>query len=104
MKERYNKVYKENGRFQDGDRSIIKMGSIRPIRYPVKSRDKNPYIRDNRDYFDKFKLGITVNKVRNVLYKRYKNKCSICGGPLIGEEKIEIHHKKRKDKKRGGKR
>lgn len=54
--------------------------------------DKNPYIKENAEYFEKRKENIIEAKFRSTLYKKHAQKCPICGVSLHNGEQVELHH------------
>ena len=100
LRTRYRGLYKGQGIIESEGKRLIRLSTVRPIKYPVKKRGINPYENINREYFDKFRMGLALQRVKNILYHNYKNTCPICGMPLQGEERVEIHHIK--PRKEGG--
>lgn len=58
---------------------------------PLK-QDKNPYIKENQEYYNKRREKLIEAKLRNTLYKLYKQKCPICEQSLHNDEPVELHH------------
>ena len=54
--------------------------------------DLNPYLTENKEYFEKKKELRVLSAIRTKLFKKYDNKCVICQQSLLGPEKVEIHH------------
>jgi len=54
--------------------------------------NKNPYIKENIEYFNKRKEKIIEAKFRTIIYKIYEQKCPICGESLYNGELVELHH------------
>lgn len=50
----------------------------------------NPYT--DSEYFIKKNIHLTAEKLRKTVYIKNGFKCGVCGGPLAGEESIELHH------------
>lgn len=67
-----------------GEVSII---SPRPLKL-----DRNPYLSDDRAYFDKRTENHIYAEFRAAIYKKYMNLCPACGDSLHNGEIIELHH------------
>lgn len=63
--------------------------------------DLNPYLLENKSYFQKRIISRTSAKFREAIYKKYNHLCPICGESLHNGEKVELHHIK--PVKEGGK-
>jgi RNA-directed DNA polymerase len=71
---------------------IINLGEISILRLRPLKLDKNPYIKENTEYFDKRKEKLIDAKFRATIYKKYKQMCVICGESLHNGEVVELHH------------
>lgn len=80
---------------------IMNLGEIPIIKITPLNHNKNPYIKENMEYFEKRREKLISAKFRALIYKIYKQKCPICGESLHNEEKVELHHIV--PRKRGGK-
>ena len=60
---------------------------IRPLKL-----DKNPYIKEHLEYFNKRREKLIEAKFRSAIYKIYEQKCPICGESLHNGEEVELHH------------
>lgn len=56
--------------------------------------DLNPYLLENKSYFQKRIISRNSAKFREAIYKKYNHLCpnSICGESLHNGEKVELHH------------
>lgn len=71
---------------------LINMGEIPIIiKRPLKL-DKNPYIQENLDYFEKRRQIEMDAKFRATVYKKYQHKCPLCEESLYNGESVELHH------------
>jgi RNA-directed DNA polymerase len=60
---------------------------LRPLK-----QDINPYIIENKEYYEMRKAARALTKFRTAIYKKYEHKCIVCEQSLHNEEKIELHH------------
>jgi len=60
---------------------------LRPIKL-----DKNPYLLENKDYFEKRKELRSASKFRSIIYRRFEHKCIVCNQELQNGEPIELDH------------
>lgn len=58
---------------------------------PLK-QDRNPYLREDQEYFLKRRQTLIDAKFRAVMYKKYKHTCPVCQGSLHNGEPVELHH------------
>jgi predicted restriction endonuclease len=56
----------------------------------------NPY--SNREYYERYPRIVITEKFRELIYKRFKNKCVVCGESLSNSEQVDLHHLKPKAK------
>lgn len=54
--------------------------------------DLNPYLLENKSYFQKRIISRNSAKFRVAIYKKYNHLCPICGESLHNGEKVELHH------------
>jgi predicted restriction endonuclease len=54
--------------------------------------DRNPYIRENLEYFEKRREKLIEAKFRQLVYKIFKQRCPLCNESLHNEEIVELHH------------
>jgi RNA-directed DNA polymerase len=59
---------------------------------PLLKLDKNPYLLENKTYFEERQQGIIVARFRAEIYKKFNNLCPTCGESLFNGEKVELHH------------
>lgn len=71
---------------------IINLGEISIITLRPLKLDKNPYLKQHTDYFNKRRERIIEAKFRSIIYKIYEQICPICGESLHNEESVELHH------------
>lgn len=71
------------------------------IKIPLKKLDKNPYLAENKEYFEKRRQGLITSKFHAAIYKKQENLCIICEESLFNGERIEMHHIK--PQREGGK-
>lgn len=69
--------------------------------HPLLKLDKNPYLLENKPYFEKRIIIKSSARFRELMYKYYNHQCPICLDSLHNGEKIELHHIK--PVKEGGK-
>lgn len=79
---------------------IINLGEISIIILRPLKLDKNPYILENLEYYEKRREKIIEAKYRQTVYKLYKHKCPLCEETLHNNEIVELHHIK--PRKSGG--
>lgn len=61
--------------------------TLRPLKL-----DRNPYLSEDYEYFNKRKEKLIDSKFRSAIVKKYLHKCPHCGEPLNNGEPIEFHH------------
>jgi len=71
---------------------IINLGEISILRLFRIKLDKNPYIKENFEYFRTRKNKIIEAKFRATIYKKFKQLCPLCGESLHNGEPVELHH------------
>jgi len=54
--------------------------------------DLNPYLLENKAYFQKRIISRNSAKFREAIFKIYNQLCPICGESLHNGEKVELHH------------
>lgn len=54
--------------------------------------DLNPYLLENKSYFQKRIISRNSAKFREAIFKKYNHLCPICGESLHNGEKVELHH------------
>lgn len=82
-------------------KTLLDPARVTTIKYKVKRTDLNPYLEEDRPYFEKRREERLLSKLRLKVFKKCGNTCSVCGQSLLGDEKVELHHIK--PKKEGGK-
>jgi len=71
---------------------IINLGEVSIMTYPPLKLDRNPYIKENIEYFNKRREKRIDAKFKMAILEKYKNLCPICGETLHNGEPIELHH------------
>ena len=71
---------------------IINLGEIPILRLRPLKLNRNPYIKENIEYFNKRKEKRIDAKFRATIYKKFKQMCPICGESLHNGELVELHH------------
>jgi RNA-directed DNA polymerase len=61
--------------------------SIKPLKL-----DKNPYLTDHIEYFNKRREKLIQAKFRKAIYKKFNHLCPGCGESLYNGELVELHH------------
>lgn len=72
--------------------TIINPSEISPITHPLLKMDKNPYLKENAEYFNKRSIEMIEAKFRREIYKLANHLCPKCGESLHNGEPIELHH------------
>src|SRR6185312_12569524 len=54
--------------------------------------DRNPYLLEHKNYFEKRREIKVAAKFRAAIYKKYAHTCPVCGQSLHNGEPIELHH------------
>jgi len=67
--------------------ATVSSWTLRPIKL-----DKNPYLLENKDYFEKRKELRSASKFRSIIYKKFNYKCIVCNQELQNGEPIELDH------------
>ena len=68
------------------------MGEIPIIKLTPLKQDRNPYLREDMEYFLKRKQILIDAKFRALMYKMYEHKCPMCKESLHNGEPVELHH------------
>jgi len=71
---------------------LINLGEISIIMLRPLKLDKNPYIKENLEYFEKRREKLIEAKFRQLVYKIFKQRCPLCNESLHNEEIVELHH------------
>lgn len=79
----------------------MNLGEVPIIKYPLKKLDKNPYLLEHKEYFEKRLSGLVTSRFHAAIYKQQKNICPECEESLFNGEAVEMHHIKPQAK--GGK-
>lgn len=54
--------------------------------------DRNPYIKEDIEYFLKRRKDLILAKFRAAIYKKFNHQCAQCGESLYNGEFVELHH------------
>lgn len=101
IKENVKKYILNNGYYKwvwgyvDSNKSEVILKNISEvliIRYPLLKLDKNPYLLENKEYFNNRIVKKTEAKFRAEIYKKYKHTCIECEVSLHNGERVELHH------------
>ena len=71
---------------------ILNISEIRPTTHSLLKLDKNPYLKEHREYFDRRAVMKYDAKFRELIFKKYKHICPLCKESLHNGEKVELHH------------
>jgi RNA-directed DNA polymerase len=71
---------------------ILNISEIKPSKHPLLKLDKNPYLLEDRCYFDHRLIKKGSAKFRETIFKKYNHLCPICQESLHNGEKVELHH------------
>ena len=71
---------------------LINLSEIPIIQLRPLKMDRNPYVPEDKEYFQKRKEKLVLAKYRAEIYKIYKHTCPGCGETLHNGERIELHH------------
>jgi len=71
---------------------LLNLAETPIIKVPLLKLDKNPYLLENKEYYDKRKSGLVTAKFHAAIYKKQKNLCPVCGDNLFNGERVEMHH------------
>lgn len=55
-------------------------------------QDRNPYLREDLEYFLKRRQNLIDAKFRALMYKIHEHKCPMCKESLHNGESVELHH------------
>jgi RNA-directed DNA polymerase len=83
-------------RKQDEDKEnklvILNISETKIKQHPLLKLDKNPYLLEDREYFDRRVIEKNSAKFRELIFKKYKHLCPLCLESLHNGEKVELHH------------
>ena len=71
---------------------MINLGEIPIIKVVPLKQDRNPYLREDLEYFLKRSQNLIDAKFRALIYKKYEHKCPVCKESLHNGELVELHH------------
>jgi RNA-directed DNA polymerase len=92
----YKEIKGDRGWTGKSGKVLLDPIKINTIRCRPMKVDLNPYLTENKEYFDKKKELRILSAIRTKLFRKYDNKCAVCQQTLLGSEKVEIHHIKPK--------
>jgi len=90
----YKWIWGINSRDKDKENklNVINISEIKPVRHPLLKLKRNPYLLEDREYFEKRLIIKNLAKFRKAIYKKFNNQCSICNESLHNGENVELHH------------
>ena len=71
---------------------MINLGEIPIIKMTPLKQSRNPYVREDQEYFLKRRQNLIDAKFRALMYKKYGHKCPVCQESLHNGEIVELHH------------
>jgi RNA-directed DNA polymerase len=71
---------------------IVNLGEIAIIQLRPLKLDKNPYVKENMEYYNKRREKLIDAKFRAIIYKKWKHICPVCENTLHNDEAVELHH------------
>ena len=72
--------------------TIINISEIKPNKHPLLKLDKNPYLLENKPYFDNRLITKSESRFRKAIYRKFLHICPICEESLHNGEPVELHH------------
>lgn len=92
LRRNYSKIRISKAFRDNNGRTLFDPARVKTIKLSMKKLELNPYLVENREYFEKHKEKRILSKQKELVFKKYKNKCPVCEQSLYGVEKIEIDH------------
>jgi RNA-directed DNA polymerase len=71
---------------------LINLGEISIISPKPLKLDRNPYLSEDREYFEKRRQKLINAKFRAAIYKKFEHQCPRCGESLHNGEQVDLHH------------
>ena len=71
---------------------ILNIAEVAPVIHILLKLSKNPYLLENKAYFEKRMIEKISAKFRGAIYKKYNNLCPVCQESLHNGEFVELHH------------
>jgi len=72
--------------------AILNISETKITKHPLLKLDKNPYLTEDRKYFESRIIEKSSAKFRELIYKRFNHLCPHCNESLHNGENIELHH------------
>lgn len=67
---------------------LINQAETPIIKTSLLKLDKNPYLTENKKYFEQRKQGLVTSKFHAAIYKKQNNLCPVCGENLFNGEGV----------------
>lgn len=80
---------------------ILNLSEVKPSIHKLLKLDRNPYLLEDKDYYEKRLIEKSSARFREAIFKKYKHLCPVCLESLHNGENVELHHIK--PVKEGGK-
>lgn len=71
---------------------LINLSEIPIIQLRPLKLNRNPYLQENIEYYNKRRVNMVEAKFRAAIYKKFKQICPICEESLHNGEIVELHH------------
>ena len=71
---------------------LVNLGEIPIIKLRPLKLDRNPFKKEDHEYFEKRREKLIDAKFRAAVYRKYKQLCPNCGESLHNDEIVELHH------------
>ena len=71
---------------------ILNIAEVKPVVHPLLKLSRNPYLLEDKIYFDKRIIEKSSAKFREAIYKKYNHLCPVCQESLHNGENVELHH------------
>ena len=71
---------------------ILNLAEVKPVTHKLLKLYRNPYLLENKAYFEKRMIEKSAAKFRQAIYKKYNHLCPICQESLHNGERVELHH------------
>ena len=76
----------------DNKASILNIAEVRPSKHPLLKLNRNPYLLEHKEYFNKRAENKNEAKFRQAIYRKFNHMCPICQESLHNGEDVELHH------------
>jgi RNA-directed DNA polymerase len=71
---------------------IFNLSETNIIIRPLYSIDKNPYLLENKTYFQKRLIRKNLSQFREAIYMKFDQLCPYCKESLHNGEQVDLHH------------